>query len=125
MACGPHTTDCTAPHRTRAALAPAALPCAQGVGAICSRRAAELYGLDVLEEGIQDVKDNVTRFIVLSRWGKSKLGRGREGLTRSSFGLIVTAGFAAARRRRLGPGKAARTGPDWWCAMTIRAKGAG
>ncbi|GLC45006.1 hypothetical protein PLESTB_001744400 [Pleodorina starrii] len=39
----------------------------QGVGAICSRRAAELYGLDVLEEGIQDVKDNVTRFIVLSR----------------------------------------------------------
>ncbi|KAG2500138.1 hypothetical protein HYH03_001720 [Edaphochlamys debaryana] len=39
----------------------------QGVGAICSRRAAELYGLDVLEEGIQDVKDNITRFIVLSR----------------------------------------------------------
>lgn len=38
-----------------------------GVGAICSRRAAELYGLDVLEEGIQDVKDNVTRFLVLSR----------------------------------------------------------
>jgi len=38
-----------------------------GVGAICSRRAAELYGLDVLEEGVQDVKDNITRFIVLSR----------------------------------------------------------
>jgi len=39
----------------------------QGVGALCSRRAAELYGLDVLEEGVQDVKDNITRFIVLSR----------------------------------------------------------
>ncbi|MEW5313383.1 MAG: hypothetical protein WDW38_004954 [Sanguina aurantia] len=38
-----------------------------GVGAVCSRRAAELYGLDVLEEGVQDVKDNITRFIVLSR----------------------------------------------------------
>jgi prephenate dehydratase len=41
----------------------------RGVGAICSRRAAELYGLDVLEEGVQDVKDNITRFIVLSRSG--------------------------------------------------------
>jgi len=37
------------------------------VGAICSRRAAELYGLSVMAEGVQDVKDNITRFIVLSR----------------------------------------------------------
>lgn len=57
----------------------------QGVGAICSRRAAELYGLDVLEEGIQDVKDNVTRFIVLSRWAGRKLGRCGEGWTRSDL----------------------------------------
>lgn len=39
------------------------------VGAVASRRAAELYNLDVLDEGIQDCKDNVTRFIVLARCG--------------------------------------------------------
>ena len=36
-------------------------------GAVASRRAGELYNLEVLEEGIQDMKDNVTRFLVLSR----------------------------------------------------------
>jgi arogenate/prephenate dehydratase len=35
--------------------------------AVASRRAAEIYQLDILDESIQDMKDNVTRFIVLSR----------------------------------------------------------
>lgn len=31
------------------------------VGAIASARAAELYGLEILERNVQDNKDNVTR----------------------------------------------------------------
>lgn len=37
------------------------------VGAIASARAAELYGLDIVEEDIQDNKNPVSRFVVLAR----------------------------------------------------------
>lgn len=34
--------------------------------AICSKRSAELYGLEILAEGINDNMDNTTRFVVVS-----------------------------------------------------------
>lgn len=36
-------------------------------GAIASRLAAEMYGLDILQENLQDEAGNTTRFIILSR----------------------------------------------------------
>src|SRR5262245_20242970 len=35
--------------------------------AIASARAAEVFGLTVLESGIQDYKENITRFILISK----------------------------------------------------------
>lgn len=35
--------------------------------AVASARAGELYGLQALDTGIQDNKNNITRFLVLSR----------------------------------------------------------
>ncbi len=38
-----------------------------GTAAICSQEAAEKYGLHILARGIQNEKDNTTRFIVISK----------------------------------------------------------
>ena len=35
--------------------------------AIAGRRAAEIYGMEILDEGIEDKKNNFTRFLVLSK----------------------------------------------------------
>jgi chorismate mutase/prephenate dehydratase len=39
----------------------------QGAAAICSAIAAELYGLKVICENIEDIVNNVTRFLVIGR----------------------------------------------------------
>ena len=37
------------------------------IGAIASKKAADIYGLDILEENIQNIKNNSTRFIIFSK----------------------------------------------------------
>ncbi|WP_245415021.1 prephenate dehydratase [Aureimonas flava] len=55
------------------------------VAALAPRLAAELYGLDILAENVEDAEHNTTRFVVLSR-----PGRGRELWAPRSEGVVVT-----------------------------------
>jgi prephenate dehydratase len=42
----------------------------RSMAALAPRLAAELYGLDILQENVEDAENNVTRFVVLSRKAK-------------------------------------------------------
>lgn len=52
---------------TAAAAKYVAQQAADGVAAICSVEAAQKYGLTILEQGIQNEKNNTTRFIIISK----------------------------------------------------------
>jgi prephenate dehydratase len=56
--------------------------------AICSRKAAELYGLDILHEGIETNRRNFTRFLVIAdSWSADELLRGK---IRNKSSLVFT-----------------------------------
>ncbi|GIR50424.1 MAG: hypothetical protein CM15mP59_1660 [Flavobacteriaceae bacterium] len=44
-----------------------------GKGAIASQLAADLYGLQVISESIQTIKNNVTRFVIRSKIGNQTI----------------------------------------------------
>jgi len=51
-----------------------------GTAAIASEAAAEIYGLAILEAGIQDSADNTTRFLIIGRQSPSSTGEDKTSL---------------------------------------------
>ena len=58
-----------------------------GVGVIASRLAAEMYGLEIVEEGIEDYKRNFTRFFVIGK-GDAEKRQGVKMKTSVVFAVI-------------------------------------
>lgn len=57
----------------------------KGHAAICSREAAERYGLKILQKGIETNKHNFTRFLVIARTAQAEEIRKKENINKASI----------------------------------------
>ncbi len=62
-----HSLESLSFHDTAASAEMLSQKQSRAIAAICSRRAAEMYGLEVLQEAIQNDKHNTTRFLLVKR----------------------------------------------------------
>src|SRR5688572_31173962 len=53
---------------------------ARDTAAIASRRAAEIYGMQILEEGVEDNAENYTRFLAISKTGIQPEGEAKTSI---------------------------------------------
>jgi prephenate dehydratase len=73
----------------------------RSMAALAPRLAADLYGLDVLAENVEDTDSNVTRFVVLSREEKGIVRKSDEELIITTF-VFKVRNIPAALYKALG-----------------------